>query len=204
MPFKDTKDGQTHHQNDGCGEPEHNEMNNEQKESTRDNWIKCRFCGSRFFGDKAEIRSDGILIGVCDNCSQAYNEQNDQWKCECGETVTANGEHLCKNKIIDNAVRDICSVSVTAAPKSKVRKILKVALSRTRSDALLEAVELISQIDAEYQGEDCRRGFNETKEKAISALRKKINDPNDEIIQKILKDLPTLPEKMKRIDESKE
>lgn len=24
MPFKDTKDGQTHSFNDGCGEPEHN------------------------------------------------------------------------------------------------------------------------------------------------------------------------------------
>lgn len=24
MPFKDTKEGQTHHENDGCGEPKHN------------------------------------------------------------------------------------------------------------------------------------------------------------------------------------
>lgn len=26
MPFKDTKEGSTHHHNDGCGEPEHNDM----------------------------------------------------------------------------------------------------------------------------------------------------------------------------------
>ena len=24
MPFKDTKEGQTHYQNDNCGEPDHN------------------------------------------------------------------------------------------------------------------------------------------------------------------------------------
>jgi len=26
MPFKDTKEGTTHYENDGCGEPEHNPM----------------------------------------------------------------------------------------------------------------------------------------------------------------------------------
>jgi len=26
MPFKDSKEGQTHPQNDGCGEPAHNDM----------------------------------------------------------------------------------------------------------------------------------------------------------------------------------
>ena len=26
MPFKESKEGQTHSQNDGCGEPEHNDM----------------------------------------------------------------------------------------------------------------------------------------------------------------------------------
>ncbi len=164
--FKDTKDGQTHYQNDGCGEPEHNEMN------------------------------------------------KDQWKCECGETVTANGEHLCKNKIIDNAVRDICSVSVTAAPKSKVREILEVALSRTRSDALLEAVEVVEEainvgqnneyLSSEPGLKNIADEIYHAKQYIFAKLRKKINDPNDEIIQKILKDLPTLPEKMKRIDESKE
>ena len=138
------------------------------------------------------------------------NEQNDQWKCECGETVTANGEHLCGwGERFDEKYASVYE----AYPEYKeshsilladIKEFIRKERLQARSDALLEAVELISQIDAEYQGEDYRRGFNETKEKATSALRKKINDPNDEIIQKILKDLPTLPEKMKRIDETKE
>lgn len=31
MPFKETKEGQTHSFNDGCGEPEHNEMKHTEK-----------------------------------------------------------------------------------------------------------------------------------------------------------------------------
>ena len=31
MPFQDTKDGQTHSYNDGCGVKEHNNMTHQQK-----------------------------------------------------------------------------------------------------------------------------------------------------------------------------
>ena len=106
---------------------------------------------------------------------------NKQWKCECGETVTANGEHLCGwEERFDEKYASVYG----AYPKSKeshsilladIKEFIRRERLQSRSDALLEAVELISQIDAEYQGEDYRRGFNETKEKAISALREKIN-----------------------------
>lgn len=35
MPFKDTPDGQTHYQNDGCGEPAHNDIT---KDTKKEGW----------------------------------------------------------------------------------------------------------------------------------------------------------------------
>ena len=35
MPFKDTKEGQTHYQNDGCGEPAHNNFIDSRTEKER-------------------------------------------------------------------------------------------------------------------------------------------------------------------------
>ena len=35
MPFKDTKEGQTHYYGDHCGEPEHNSMENKKTKEER-------------------------------------------------------------------------------------------------------------------------------------------------------------------------
>ena len=62
MPFKETKDGSTHYQNDGCGEPAHNFLDSrtpkERKEDanitfettvSKKQIFKCPKCGSKNF-----------------------------------------------------------------------------------------------------------------------------------------------------------
>lgn len=56
-----------------------------------------------------------------------------------------------EQRIIEEAVRDICSVSVTAAPKSKVREIVSNALSLQISEIHKKIEEMMptdKQIDA--------------------------------------------------------
>ena len=102
------------------------------------------------------------------------NEQNEQWKCECGETVTANGEHLCwaerfRELFVDNG-SIICSVK---DGEVAVKEFIRKELSRTRSDALLEAVEIMVKALKDNEGNflSQNRIF-----RILEPLRKKINE----------------------------
>ena len=54
---------------------------------------------------------------------------------------------------IDNAVRDICSVSVTGAPKSKVREIITASLTLQRKE-MREMVEGMEEKYGTYQRDE--------------------------------------------------
>ena len=159
------------------------------------NYRVCSACGVSF------KRTDGHS---CEEGKEMNNEQNEQWKCECGETVTANGEHLCGwEERFDEKYASVYE----AYPESKeshsilladikdfIRKerlqarseghkeaggtILNVLEEKmkSRSDALLEAVEILEE--ERHKDEDCRDdgcGANQVISNAQLSLRKKIN-----------------------------
>lgn len=56
MSFKESPQGQTHSQNDGCGEPAHNPMTTEPKEG------KCKCCGRYLKSEQYPSEDSGEII----------------------------------------------------------------------------------------------------------------------------------------------
>ncbi len=83
---KDTKEGQTHSFNDGCGEPAHNDMTNKDK---KDNKVCCKHC-YRY--------EDNTCFHVDCTCHQKENKCCE--KCHCNEQCALRGaENCCHNGI---------------------------------------------------------------------------------------------------------
>ena len=73
-------------------------------------------------------------------------------------------EKMIPTQIIDVAVRDICQVAVTAAPKSEVREIVVKAIKEILEEVVGSDETKIRFEDEQYPGEkDFNRGWNGAK-----------------------------------------
>ena len=103
MTFKDTPDGQTHFYNDGCGEPEHNNMitSPREEEKMMEEWSKSDIAKRvRWVNDLAEQRGCEKWTGQTipewwlEKVAQARQEEQDQIEARLKEWIKEK-QHRC-------------------------------------------------------------------------------------------------------------